>query len=107
MTDIWKSFVAQRCLWEMGYMVVFHAPEVNQQRNYHNLMRDFEAEIIGYTKNEFLTQILENITLLPGRDNVLRNLIVCYETLVGNDIFPKDELHLVKLWTKDIEDLLY
>jgi len=44
MTDIWRSFVAQRCLWELGYGLVFHAAEVDQERNEHNLMRDFEDE---------------------------------------------------------------
>jgi hypothetical protein len=30
MCDIWKSFVAQRCLWELNLGVAFHSPEVNQ-----------------------------------------------------------------------------
>lgn len=107
MTDIWKSFVAQRCLWEMGCMVVFHAPEVNQQRNYHNLMRDFEAEIPGYTKNELLTKTLEKTTLLPGKENALRNLVVCYEVLISKGIMPSEEMPLVRAWTEDVERLLY
>ena len=41
MCDIWKSFVAQRCLWELDMGIVFHAPEVYQDRNVHDLMRDF------------------------------------------------------------------
>jgi len=107
MTDIWKSFVAQRCLWEMGYKVVFHAPEVNQERNLHNLMKDFEAEISGYTLNEKLTGLLEETKLLPGKDNALRNLAICYETVVANNLFPKEELQLVKAWVSDVEKLLY
>lgn len=107
MTDIWKSFVAQRCLWEMGYMVVFHAPEVNQQRNYHNLMRDFEAEIPGYTKNELLTQTLEKTTLMQGKENALRNLVVCYESLISKGLMPSEEMPLVRAWVEDVERLLY
>jgi hypothetical protein len=107
MTDIWKSFVAQRCLWEMDYMVVFHAPEVNQQRNYHNLMKDFEAEIPGYTKNELLTQTLENTALLPGKENALRNLVVCYEALISKGLLPSEEMPLVRAWAEDVERLLY
>jgi hypothetical protein len=45
MTDIWRSFVAQRCLWAVGQGVAFHASEVAQARNQHNLMRDFEDEV--------------------------------------------------------------
>ncbi len=107
MTDIWKSFVAQRCLWEMGYMVVFHSPEVNQQRNYHNLIKDFEAEISGYTKNEVLTQTLEKTTLIPGKENALRNLVVCYEALISKGLMPSEEMPLVRAWAEDVERLLY
>jgi len=107
MTDIWKSFVAQRCLWEMGYKVVFHAAEVNQERNLHNLMKDFEAEVPGYTQNEKLTRVLEDAKLLPGKDNALRNLAICYESLVANNLLPKEELQLVKAWVSDVDKLLY
>jgi len=107
MTDIWKSFVAQRCLWAMGYKLVFHPAEVIQERNVHNLMRDFEAEIPGYTMNEKLTSVLENAPLLSGKENTLRNLVICYEQLVINHIIPTDEMPLVKAWANDIEKLIY
>lgn len=106
MTDIWKSFVAQRCLWEMDNKLVFHQAEVTQERNIHNLMRDFEAEIPGYTLNEKLTSVLENSHLLPGKDNALRNLVVCYENLVAHNIIPKDEISLVNDWASDLENLI-
>jgi hypothetical protein len=101
MTDIWKSFIAQRCLWEMDFPMVFHGPEVDQDRNEHDLMKDFEAEIPGYTQNQCLTQQLEDLPLLSGVDNGLDNLIACYEKLVGGKFFPKEELPLVYAWAKD------
>ena len=106
MTDIWKSFVAQRCLWEMGYKLIFHPAEVNQERNIHNLMKDFEAEIPGYTMNEKLTSVLEDTSLLSGKENVLRNFVICYEQLVSNNIFPKEEMPLVSDWANDIGKLI-
>ena len=51
-------------------------------------MRDFEAEIPGYTKNELLTQTLENTVLIPGKENALRNLVVCYEALISKELLP-------------------
>src|SRR6185369_14227560 len=51
MTDIWRSFIAQRCLWELDLGVVFHGAEVAQERNQHDLMRDFADEVPGYTRN--------------------------------------------------------
>lgn len=103
MTDIWKSFIAQRCLWEMGHNLVFHASEVDQDRNFHNLMRDFEAEVSGYNQNELLTKTLESSKLLTGKENVMRNLIVCYEDLIKQGVLPKEEMDLIKAWASDYE----
>ncbi len=106
MTDIWKSFVAQRCLWDMDYQLVFHSAEVNQERNIHNLMKDFDAEISGYLQNEKLTTVLEKTKLLSGKENALRNLVVSYENLIQHEIFPKQEMGLVKAWAEDIERII-
>lgn len=102
MTDIWRSFVAQRCLWEFAKGLVFHHAEVDQDRNLHDLMRDFVDEIPGYTQNDKITRILEQVNLLPGMDNVGGNLLKCYEKLVSEKIFPADELKLVEAWLEDL-----
>ncbi len=103
MTDIWRSFVAQRCLWELGVGVVFHSPEAVQERNPHNLLRDFEDEVPGYLHNPRLCELLTNLALSPGADRVGANLLRCYETLVANQLFPPEELSLVSAWLEDVE----
>lgn len=104
--DIWKSLVAQRCLWEMDYGVVFHAAEVIQERNPHNLMRDFEDEIPGYLGNRRFAEVLAQTDLAPGRGNAADNLARCYEALKAAGFFPDEELTLVKTWLKDLEKAL-
>ena len=103
MTDIWRSFIAQRCLWEMGYGVVFHAPEVMQERNEHNLMRDFVDEIPGYTRNKELVAVLEGLPLEGGLDTACNNLKLCYEALISRNFFPRKELDLIEAWLADIK----
>jgi hypothetical protein len=102
MTDIWRSFIAQRCLWELGQGVVFHAAEVVQERNPHNLMRDFNDEIPGYQRNSELVHRLQELTLEKGADAVGINLRRCYADLVGAGFFPEAELALVDAWLADI-----
>lgn len=99
MTDIWRSLVAQRCLWAMGQSVVFVAPTVYQERNEHNLLRDFADEVPGYLNNEKIRSTLEACTLvgLPGDD-----LATCYRALIEAGIFPPDELPLVEAWLSEI-----
>ena len=45
MTDIWRSLIAQRIAAINGWHILFHEPTVRQERNEHNLMRDFADEI--------------------------------------------------------------
>jgi hypothetical protein len=103
MCDIWKSFVAQRCLWELGLGLVFHAPEVYQDRNAHDLMRDFRDEIPGYEKNRDICQLLSDLNLQGGTSAVLGNLVRCYEALVDKKVFPADEMRLVRAWADSLD----
>jgi hypothetical protein len=105
MTDIWRSFVAQRCLWELDLGVVFHAPEVIQERNEHDLMRDFGDEIPGYQLNRRIVKILEDLSLQPGAEAVGDNLWTCYATLIQEGIFPDKEMPLVDAWLDDLKAL--
>lgn len=102
MTDIWRSFIAQRCLWELGHGLVFHAAEVVQDRNIHNLMRDFKDEIPGYTQNDALVARLSDLSLGGGPAAVSDNLVKCYEALTDGGFFPATELPLVRAWVEDV-----
>ena len=101
MTDIWRSFVAQRCLWELGYELEFHHADVRQLRNEHNLMRDFDQETVGYLRNEEIRQILESCNLSSGRSSAKDNLFRCYEALVQKRIFGEEEFGLLEAWLDD------
>ena len=103
MTDIWRSFVAQRCLWETGAGVVFHAAEVVQQRNPHDLMKDFEDEVPGYLQNRRIAPALAELRLRPGEGALGDNLVRCYEALVAGGVMPQTELPIVKAWLADLE----
>lgn len=103
MCDIWKSFVAQRCLWEMGAGITFHAPEVVQDRNPHDLMRDFTDELPGYHRNRELIAVLDSLVLAKGPDAVASNLRACYDALCRHGFFPEKELALVDAWLADLK----
>lgn len=105
MTDIWRSFIAQRCLWELGRGLVFHPPEVIQERNVHNLIRDFEQEVPGYLQNQQIVRTLTDLSLASGAGAVAGNLMACYEAMVAKSFIPAEELSLVKAWLADIDSL--
>jgi hypothetical protein len=41
---LWRGYWAQRLLWEIGGSVCFIPPTVEQHRNIHTLVHDFEEE---------------------------------------------------------------
>src|ERR1044072_5686110 len=102
MTDIWRSFVAQRIAWEQGWGVLFHEPTVWQERNEHNLMRDFRDEGPGYLHNAAICEALAGLKLAPGVERLGENLLVCYEKLVEMSLVGAQELPLLAAWLEDL-----
>ena len=104
MTDIWRSLVAQRCLWEMNEGVIFHSPTVYQERNEHSLLRDFEDEISGYLLNDKIRLVLESLTLDAA--DMIRSVRLCYEALVDDHLILSGELAILREWEHALEKLL-
>ena len=102
MTDIWRSFVAQRIAWANGWSVLFHHATVWQDRNPHNLMRDFEDEIPGYTNNARIATALGDLPITAGPAAMADNLIRSYEALIGLGVVGEAELPLLRCWLADL-----
>ena len=102
MTDIWRSFVAQRIAWANGWSVLFHEATVWQERNDHNLMRDFQDEVPGYLHNRAIGATLDALPLEPGVHNLGENLRRCYTALVGMGVVGEAELPLLEAWLGDL-----
>jgi hypothetical protein len=105
MTDIWRSFIAQRIAWLNGWAILFHEPTMRQERNVHNLLRDFNDEIPGYLHNSEICEALESLPLESGVEKIGDNLKVCYEKLVSMSLIGREELRLVDAWLEDVEQL--
>jgi len=105
MTDIWRSFVAQRIAWTCGWPVLFHQSTVWQQRNDHNLMNDFSDEISGYSNNAKIINYLKDLHLEEGIGDIPTNMILCYQKLIEMDLVDNKELTLLKSWIRDIANL--
>ncbi|MFC2114038.1 STELLO glycosyltransferase family protein [Bacteroidota bacterium] len=105
MTDIWRSFVAQRIMWENDWHLLFHKSTVWQDRNEHDLMKDFKDEIPGYLNNDRIVKSLEDLELKKGQNYHAENLVKCYQMLVDMELVGKEELKLVDAWNEDMRRL--
>lgn len=105
MCDIWRGFVAQRIAWENGWHIMFHEATVWQERNSHDLMRDFDQEVVGYLNNRRIAESLERLSLKKGIENIPDNLQICYEALTRMNLVGSDELVLLEAWLSDIHNI--
>lgn len=106
MTDIWRSFVTQRILFENGLGILFHHSTVYQDRNDHDLMRDFSDEVDGYKRSKELVSALQNLKLGGKRNSMLADLVKCYERLIELGFVDAKEMSLLSAWCDDCEKIL-
>jgi len=103
MTDIWRSFVAQRIAWANNWSILFHEPTVWQERNEHSLMRDFADEVPGYLNNRLIATELDGLPLKPGLTEIPDNLRICYGMLVRLQLVDPKEMELLEAWLSDLK----
>jgi hypothetical protein len=102
-TDIIRSYVATRCLWELNATVIFTAPTAIQHRNVHDLLKDFSEEIVIYLKSKEMADALSALDLKPGEKNILENLRRCYILLESIDVVHEAEIALLDAWCEDLK----
>ena len=96
LTDILRGYVAWRIIQERNETISFHTPIVHQDRNEHDLLRDFVDENELYLHSDNLISDLINLTLtgLPTSAQIL----ACYEILEKRGVVQKSELDLINRW---------
>jgi hypothetical protein len=103
MTDIWRSFVAQRIAWECDWHTLFHQSTVWQERNDHDLLRDFRDEIPGYLHNGRIVTALKALQLQPGKKHIPSNMRLCYKTIIDMGLIGVEEMPLLEAWLMDLQ----
>ena len=104
-TDILRGYVAQCIMQKFGYSLGFSAPLVYQERNEHNLIRDFQDELDCYVWSEQLPNII-NAAIISSE--TISNALYCaYYSLAGKGIVTTNrELALLNAWLLDTKYLI-
>jgi hypothetical protein len=96
LTDILRGFVAWRILQERGETVSFHSPKVRQDRNEHDLLRDFRDEVQLFIQSD---QIISELLALNLNDQtVAQQLVSCYKLLVDLGVVTVNEIQILEKW---------
>ncbi|MEI6863770.1 MAG: STELLO glycosyltransferase family protein [Candidatus Adlerbacteria bacterium] len=99
-SDIVRGLIAQPILWCAGKTLGFTASTVMQERNPHNYLKDFAAEMLIYLHSEDIFNTAKRIAT-PER-GVAENLRAVYVELIEQKFIPAQELELLDAWLFDI-----
>jgi len=94
--DILRGYVAQPIMWIADYLLGFTEATVVQERNAHDLMKDFDDEIPCYTLSEKAFQIVRSA--VRSKTSIPDNLMIAYEALAIANIVQKSEIEYLARW---------
>lgn len=101
-TDILRSYIAKRCLDHVGLSLAFANATVYQERNEHNLFKDFTDEIECYLNTPKVVDCLSSI-IFQEEDTLAQCLFESYVSLNKKGLVSDNELVHVKNWLTDFE----
>ena len=105
-TDIWRSYIAQRLFWDVGLRIGFVArPLVVQDRNIHNYIGDLASEWDLYIKGK---QLIEFLVDWKGTGKtIVERTEELWVALYERQYIELDDVELVQLWLQSLIDIGY
>ena len=105
-SDIWRSYIAEHFFGQLGLHVVFTKPYVDQFRNPHEYLSDFQSELDLYLKAPGLLDFLQSDSDQSyDAKTVIERAITLYIELYERSILEEDDIILFSLWAKNIVSL--
>ena len=105
LTDIWRSYWAQRLMWLLNDTVTFNGPNAHQLRNSHSYLKDFESEKAMYTKTEQLVEFLFKWKCFQLKFYECM-LDLSYQMAV-EEFWEMNEVDGIKNWIRDLNSIGY
>ncbi len=101
-TDILRGYIAQYLMWEQDFHLGFTQATVYQERNEHNLMKDFNDEIECYLNVKSIVKLLTEIKLAG---DPLMDIEIVYKLLANHNYVKTKEIDLIQAWIHDYKNI--
>jgi len=102
-TDILRGYVAQPLLWKQSLHLGFSDASVYQERNQHDLMKDFKDEIECYMNVKGIVGVMEGLDLHDGPIDGIKQI---YAALDANGFVKAEEVRMLDAWLSDAQRVL-
>jgi hypothetical protein len=104
-SDIWRGYWVQRLLWDTGGALCFLPPNAYQDRNEHDILKDFSQELDLYLKaDRFITMLSD---WRSDRQNLFDRMNDLFACMVVEEFFGSEDLKLAQAWIEDLTLLGY
>lgn len=104
-SDIWRSYIVQRLLWDLNLFVSFCSPFVSQYRNAHNYLADFDAEQDLYVKSSALVEHL--IQFKFSTEDLMCRMEELFIDLYEHEYLGIEDIVSMQNWIKDVLSIGY
>ena len=105
LTDIWRSYWAQRLMWLLDGTISFLGPNAYQLRNSHSYLSDYKQEKDMYLKTQDLIQFLYKWKCK------FKSFYLCVidlsEQMAVNNFWDWKEINSIKNWLNDLKAVDY
>jgi len=104
-SDIWRSYIMQRLMHDVGQVVGFVSPFVKQVRNAHNYQGDYMSERPLYEKTEALIHVLSE---WKGTSDMFEERFVeLFIELYERNFIEIKDVHLAQKWIQTLQQMSY
>ena len=105
LTDIWRSYWAQRLMWLIDETVTFRGPSAYQIRNSHSYLKDFEEEKSMYLQTENLIKFLFDWKC--SKDKFYDCVVDLSTEMANNGFWEDQEIDSIRKWLGDLNQIGY
>lgn len=103
--DIWRGYIVQRLLWDVNLSLCFGPPTAVQERNQHDLFKDFLDEQDLYAHSGRLIDFLS--TWKDSSPTLEKRFFNLTQELIQNKFLKPLEATVLSAWINDLQKLSY
>lgn len=104
-SDIWRSYLAQKLLWDVGGVLAFRPSYVVHDRVAHDYLKDFQSEQDLYYKTTAMIQVLSSWK--SDAPTLVERIEQLWVELYRRGFVEESDLLLAQAWIKDLLALGY
>jgi len=99
-SDIWRAYLTQKLLWDVGQVVAFTSPHVIHDRVAHDYLKDFQSEHDLYLKTTAMVSFLAS--WVSDAPTLLERLEQLWAAFYSRGFVELSDLQLAQAWIRDL-----